>query len=267
MTTSSASPDKTTGRIELADVTLCAVSSSNLHATVAALKASLKGIAFAQALLFTDRDPASLGLDASSEIRVIPIAPLQSSKAYSTFMLEELVDHITTSHCLVVQWDGHVIHTDLWQDSFLAYDYIGASWPQFDDGYDVGNGGFSLRSRRLMEACRHPDFVAHHPEDLAIGRTNRALLESKGLQFAPKALADQFSAERAGDPAKAFGYHGVFLMPKVLGVEIFWQVYKTLSDKATLWVDLRSLSLAVLKGSGGLVRALVLLKDWLWSRQ
>jgi hypothetical protein len=62
-----------------------------------------------------------------------------------------------------------------WRDAFLEYDYIGASWLQFDDG----NGGFSLRTRRLMELCRDPAFVPVHPEDLAIGRTNRAWLESQ----------------------------------------------------------------------------------------
>lgn len=248
-------------RLRLPSVTLCAVSSSNLEATVQALQISLAQIDFADALLFTDRDPASLGLDAASDIRVIPIDPIRSSEAYSRFMLEKLADHIRTDHGLIVQWDGHVIDAARWQDAFLEYDYIGASWPQFDDGHEVGNGGFSLRSRRLMDACGAREFKAHHPEDVAIGRTNRALLESLGLRFAPVEIADQFSAERTGDPALTFGYHGVFLMPQVLGAERFWQTYKKLSDRGTLWVDFGKLLGAVLRGQRGVSRVLALSRD------
>lgn len=253
-------------RLALPSVTLCAVSSSNLRATVLAMETSLAQIEFADALLFTDRSPADLGIDASSPIRIVPISSIRSAESYSRFILSELADHISTDHALIVQWDGHVIDAARWQDTFLDFDYIGASWPQFDDGYDVGNGGFSLRSRRLMEACLRQDFQSHHPEDLAIGRTNRALLEELGLKFAPKELADQFSAERSGDPAKTFGYHGVFLMPETLGTEKFWSVYKALSDRTTLWSDFGILLRAMLKGTGGIARVITLLRDRLEAR-
>lgn len=254
-------------RRRLETVTLCAVSSSNMEATVLAMKASLAQIKFAEALLFTDRDAGSLGLDESSEIRVVPIRPIRSSEAYSHFMLNDLAAHIATDYALIVQWDGHVIDAGRWQDGFLDYDYIGASWPQFDDGHDVGNGGFSLRSRRLMEACRQPGFERHHPEDLAIGRTNRTFLENLGLRFAPAEIANQFSAERASDPARTFGYHGVFLMPQVLGVEGFWAISQNLSDRTTLWIDYRDMIKQVFEGRGGFKRALILAcqrcADWL----
>ena len=48
-------------RLALPSVTLCAVSSSNLRATVLAMETSLAQIEFADALLFTDRSPADLG--------------------------------------------------------------------------------------------------------------------------------------------------------------------------------------------------------------
>lgn len=202
-----------------------------------ALDVSMAQIDFAEVLLFTDREPSTLGLGPTSPIRVIPIAKIQSSEAYSRFMLERLADHIKTSHCLVVQWDGHVIDAQRWQNEFLEYDYIGASWPQFDDGHDVGNGGFSLRSRRLMETCQSAEFDVHHPEDVAICRTNRHLLEDRGLSFAPLALADQFSSERASDPGVTFGYHGAFIMPRVLGMDRFWTIYRQLTDRTTVWND------------------------------
>ena len=60
----------------------------------------------------------------------------------------DLYKHINTDFCLVVQYDGKVSDPDLWNDDFLNYDYIGAAWT---DGY-VGNGGFTLRSKKLYDA-------------------------------------------------------------------------------------------------------------------
>ena len=125
---------------------------------------------------------------------------------------------------------------------------------EFDDGHDVGNGGFSLRSERLMEACRDPGFKGMHPEDVAIGRINRDWLEGRGLRFAPANLADLFSAERAGDLARSFGYHGVFNMPRAIGVEAFWQAYRELDDRGTVRHDFFSILKDVGHGSGGLSR-------------
>lgn len=235
-------------RLHLPQVTLCAVSSSNVAVTVAALEASLAQVDFAEALLFTHGDPADLELGPGSPIRVVTIAPITSSEGYSRFVLEQLVDHVATSHCLIVQWDGHVIDAARWQPEFLDFDYLGASWPQFDDGHDVGNGGFCLRSRRLMDLCRQPPFAGHHPEDVAICRTNRALLDAAGMRFAPAHLADAFAAERAGDPTQSFGYHGVFLMPRVLGAERFWQLYRALDDRGTLWRDMGQLAAGLRAG-------------------
>lgn len=243
-------------RLKLETVTLCAVSSSNIEATVQALKASMAQVEFAQVLLFTHRDVGTGG-----NIRTIGIEEITSSQGYSDFLLNRLVDHVTTDHCLIVQWDGHVIDAGRWREAFLEYDYVGASWPQFSDDRKVGNGGFSLRSRRLMEACRHPDFKTHHPEDVAICRTNAELLQGIGMTFAPVAIADAFSAERAGDPTRSFGYHGVFLMPRVLGVERFWGLYTGLSDRRTVWTDFGALWRSVLRGKGGIGRAIKLAFD------
>lgn len=244
-------------RLELPQVTVCAVTSVNVKATLRALEASLAQVAFAQCLLFTDTDV----LCDNPEIRIVPIGRIGSSAAYSDFLLNRLVDHVETSHCLVVQWDGHVLDARRWKPAFLDYDYIGASWPQFSDGYDVGNGGFSLRSRGLMEACRAPEFHQIHPEDLAIGRTNRRLLETQGMRFAPRDIADSFAAERAGNVQACFGYHGVFNMPKALGVKAFWQIYGELDNWGTVRHDFNSIFRDVCREPGGLERAVRMLKD------
>lgn len=244
-------------RLSLPQVTLCAATSVNLAATIRALEASLEQIDFGDCLLFTDA-PAR---PANSLIRVVPVAHMGSGQAYSEFVMRQLADFIATSHCLVVQWDGHVLNAAQWDPAFLDLDYIGASWPQFDDGHDVGNGGFSLRSQRLLRACQSPVFQPAHPEDVMIGRTHRTLLESQGLRFAARDMADRFSAERAADPDMAFGYHGVWHMPQVLGIEKFWEIYRSLDDRGTVRHDLRTLVARVAKGPGGSGRVLRMLLD------
>ncbi|MEC3948395.1 DUF5672 family protein [Sphingobium sp. HWE2-09] len=239
-------------RLALPQVTLCAVSSVNVAATIVALETSLAQIDVAVCKLFTDQPvkPDHPG------ITVVPIARIASSRAYSDFMLTQMVDHIDTTHCLVTQWDGHVRDATCWRRDFLDYDYIGASWPQFTDGHDVGNGGFSLRSRRLMELCRDPAFRAHHPEDVAIGRINRTWLESRGMRFAPRELADLFSAERAGDVSRSFGYHGAWLMPRAIGVEAFWALYRGLDDQGTIRHDFSAILKQIGRGRGSMGRVL-----------
>lgn len=261
MSSRSLLPPAPKSRLPLPDVTMCAVSSSNLAATVAALRTSMAMADFAEVLLFTHATAQDLGIAMDDGIRLVPIDRISSSASYSDFVLRQIADHIRTSHCLVVQWDGHVIDPSRWRPEFLDYDYVGASWPQFDDGHDVGNGGFSLRSRRLMQACRSDGFEAHHPEDVAICRSNRAMLESKGMRFAPRELADAFAAERASDPSRTFGYHGVFLMPRVLGTERFWDLYEGLDDRGTLWHDTWAIARRLLSGERPISRILRLLRD------
>jgi hypothetical protein len=93
----------------------------------------------------------------------------------------------------VVQHDGYVLNGGAWTDDFLKYDYIGAPWGGVNL---VGNGGFSLRSRRLLEACSRMDGEPH-PEDDFICRRHRKDLENLGMRFAPKELADRFAVEGA----------------------------------------------------------------------
>lgn len=244
-------------RLALPQVTLVSATSVNLDATVSALAKSMAQVDFGAVRLLSDRRPAHLPLGAEW----VPIAPLQSAAAYSDFMLTQLFDHVTTSHALIMQWDGHVIDASRWLPVFLDYDYIGASWPQFSDGYDVGNGGFSLRSRVLLDACRKPGFRPSHPEDLAIGRHNRAYLEALGLRIAPQALADLFSAERGGNTATSFGYHGVWHMPYLLGRNAFWQIYLGLDERSSIRNDFSVILREVIRGPGGAGRAWRLIRD------
>lgn len=223
------------------------------------MKKSLALIDCKRALLFTDAEITEL----PSCIERIEIDSISSLADYSHFVLHRLADWIETSHCLIVQWDGFVLSAENWEPEFLRCDYIGAPWPQFSDGHDVGNGGFSLRSRRLMMACRQPGFLDDgSAEDLVIARHNRHFLaDNFGMIFADRSLASRFSHERDGQDKQTFGFHGVFNLPSVAGLEDFWLLYRLLDHRGTVHTDFWSLIKAVAAGPQGLPRALRMLID------
>jgi hypothetical protein len=196
-----------TSRLTIEDVTLVAVTSVAVDATVNALHASMRQAEFGEVLLLSDRQPPAT---AAGSIRWRPIERLRSRTDYSRFMIRELANHISTSHALCVQWDGFVLNGNAWDASFLDYDYIGAVWPQFADDHNVGNGGFSLRSLRLLRACQVLPFDEKLAEDVFICRVNRDRLEQEGIRFAPEIVARRFSFERTAPAGDEFGFHGAF---------------------------------------------------------
>lgn len=200
-------------RPSLGDITLVAVTSVALEPTVRALRASMRQAHFSRVLLLSDSAP--LG-SIEREVEWRPIDRLASRRDYSRFMLRDLAPHIETSHALCVQWDGFVLDGTRWNPSFLDYDYIGAPWPHFDDEYKVGNGGFSLRSRRLLDACSTLPFENGEAEDIVISRACRPLLEQRGIRFPPESLARQFSYERTRASGREFGFHGAFNLVRYL---------------------------------------------------
>ena len=188
-------------------ITLCCVDCVNQPLAVRALRLSMSALPFAETLLLTS------GFHDLPDLRVERIPPLQSHAEYSHFVAKTLVDHVHTSHVLLVQWDGYVINPSAWTDEFLQYDYIGATWEFQKDAYRVGNGGFSLRSKRLLEALRDPEIVETHPEDVVICRQYRPLLEQRyGIRFAPESVAERFSFESTTPKSVPFGFHALYNM-------------------------------------------------------
>ncbi|MDH2997758.1 hypothetical protein A1D22_08575 [Pasteurellaceae bacterium LFhippo2] len=163
---------------------------------------------------------------------------------YNIFMLYSLGQLIDTDFALVVQNDGWVIDGNNWDNDFFNYDFIGAPYPalvkavnnQFceykrdipywyankdnlpTDHYENQNGGFSLRSKRLLNVMREldlsleikaPDLINTEPaelkwthvghfEDLFLTGVKRKQLEQAGLNIAPRDVALRFSIEHLG---------------------------------------------------------------------
>ena len=146
----------------------------------------------------------------------VQIPKIDSILNYSLFMVKELANYFDSEFVMVAQWDGFIWNPELWEDEFLKYDYIGAPWthdtPMIGDHinpdhFRVGNGGFSIRSKRLQDFLRDdPNIVLHRNEDVAICQLNRAYLEKCGFTFAPYEVAERFSLEN-GPLVKRFGAH------------------------------------------------------------
>ena len=141
-------------------------------------------------------------------VEVVRIEKISSLEGYSHFMLKNLNDFIRTGHVLVIQYDGYVLDPRQWTDNFLDYDYIGARWPG-SGANRIGNGGFSLRSKRLLKALQDARCRPFAPEDAAICIEYRPMLQREyGIRFAPEFLADRFSFEGIPRAAGTFGFHG-----------------------------------------------------------
>ncbi len=127
-------------------------------------------------------------------------ATLQEGREnYSKFMIKELDKYINTAFVLTIHADGYVVNWNAWDYDWLLYDYIGATW-NYKDNKNVGNGGFSLRSKKLIRIlATDKDIEAIHPEDDTICRYYREYLEQGyGIKFAPEHIANKFSIEAYG---------------------------------------------------------------------
>ncbi len=194
-------------RVPLADITLCCVDCRNHELAIAALRRSMAQCAFPRAVLFTNRKFDLPGIE------VVVIPDIDSIAGYSRFMIKSLGDCIESKFVLVVQYDGYVLDGRRWSADFKGYDYVGAPW----SGGGVGNGGFSLRSRRLLQALRDPRIADLVPEDVAICETYRDLLTREyGIRYAPAELAGRFSFETLPPPAPTFGFHGITHMVRIV---------------------------------------------------
>lgn len=150
---------------------------------------------------------------------VIGLGKMGSKKEYNRYILKNLNNHFETSHVLLVQNDGYIVNWEAWDDSWLQYDYIGAPWHWYKDEHKVGNGGFSLRSKKLCYHLQNDPYITpvndinilNYEEDHNICRLNRGYLEKQyGIKFAPIEVADKFSIEAFSVARKEKSYRGQF---------------------------------------------------------
>jgi Protein of unknown function (DUF5672) len=207
-------------KLALPNVTLVMIETLCHALAKLSLEDCLAQAEFGEVLVFADQFN-ELRIPGASHHRV----PNWSSKVgWSEFSWHGVPRCVRTLHALFIQWDSWIIDCGMWRGNFLRYDYIGAPW-WYADGRNVGNGGFSLRSKRLM------DFLRKHRErfpvttsaddDLLCRGYRRALEAEAALHWAPEQVALDFAFERIrpSHQSQHFGFHGTFNWPFVLDAD------------------------------------------------
>lgn len=206
---------------ELNNVTLIAVSSIKIDETIKALNTSSENLSFGCVKLVSHQCPENL----PNNILFEQCPELRSKDDYSYYVIYNLIKHITTDFCLLVQYDGYVLRPHLWNVDFLKWDYIGAPWIISKDAYvtkdgehvRVGNGGFSLRSKKLLSIPSEHNMPyleeqGFYNEDGNLCVYNRRFLQNLGIKYAPLEIAAKFSREKdipENIGIETFGFHGI----------------------------------------------------------
>lgn len=195
--------------IELPQITVLIADTKNHAQAIYAIKKTLEQIKPAKVVFMTDRDFEI------PEVTIVKIPTIKGKEDYSRVMVKESWKYFDTDFCLTIQHDGYCICGEAWKDEFLNYDFTASPWLYPDEDRNVGNGAFSLRSKKLATILGTDDFIEIvSPEDEIIGRLYRRYLEGKyDIKFAPESLAHTFAYELHEPYSKTFGFHSNFHPP------------------------------------------------------
>lgn len=192
---------------------------------------------FHREIVISDKDP---GIPGTIFISCGTPFVANLSLWYSDMCVRHLLRLCDAPFILLWQWDGFVVNPHLWTDEFLNYDYVGA--PLMADYWQrglrwlrsnkrgwtsslregapiVGSGGFSLRSRRFLEAGAamassfgvldgEPEGYSLN-EDFYLCVKKRSEMENAGIRYCPAALASRFSKDEGDSKPlrECFGFH------------------------------------------------------------
>lgn len=175
--------------LKLTNVTLLGLDCVDIERLKIARDICVKDIEFGAVKLLTSIE--------SDDKDVIKVEHVGSIDGYSEFMLKKVNSYVDTEFVLIFQYDGFILSAKNWKDEFLNYDYIGTPWIGYykeKPEHIVGNGGFTLRSKKLLDILANDENIkVGPPEDAAISRDYRDYLESKGIKYAPVEVAGLFA--------------------------------------------------------------------------
>ena len=222
--------------IKLPDVTLISIDTTdNLSGTLKGVYTSMSGINFGAVKIITTKKQIENNYSLVDDGIVLeePVVDIKNYNDYNHYVIHDLHNHVNTSHCLLVQPDGFVLFPEKWNNEWLKYDYIGAPWAYAEDAYidpfgnhhRVGNGGFSLRSKKFLQVPTKvevpwetnnsnfywmPEGVVNYHEDGNVCVHNRHIFIEQGCEYAPVEVAVRFSQETRVsecDGITPFGFH------------------------------------------------------------
>ena len=237
----------TGSKLELPDVTIFTFCWGEEHVrkSLRSMLIGMDQVKFKRAVLITDSSKTDLSLfdqtinehnidvyDMSVDLSSNMSDDDKNRSGFCESFIQQTNKYIIDDFCLNVQHDSTIIDISNWDDRYLEYDYIGAPWPmdivqasdmvagRIDEIPNVvGNGGFSLRTRKFVEESAKLGWQ-HKNEDLNICVFNYETMTEKGVTFAPPELACKFSVEHPTQykyfqrdlllSYSSFGFHGEF---------------------------------------------------------
>jgi len=217
------------------DITVVAIhGNGGIEREIPSLMHNLKCLPGSQGLIVTDKL-------VDTNIRQVELAQGFDYYGFQDFLVYCLFQHIETDYALIVQSDGWCLNPNNWRDEWFDYDFIGGythaawdpsnnnyrmyySWVGLENQYVVQNGGFSLRSKRFLEAPTKYGIVKHIKENAMLNNEDvqlccwmRPAFEKVGMKYAPKEESMLFSFEHLSpilhkdvDLTKVFGQHSRF---------------------------------------------------------
>lgn len=215
------------------DITVVSIHGNNgIEQSIPAFNKTVEALPGCQKLLITNN---KIDIDIPQKL----VYQLMRHEDYSPFVVYCLKEYIETDYCLIVQQDGWALNADNWRDQWFDYDYVGAPaytgveknpvigyvynplFNHYENPHILQNGGFSLRSKKLLEAptkygitIKWDPLIGYNNEDYQLTCVMRPALENVGIKFAPTEIARYFSVEHLDirvhdnmDLTKIFGQH------------------------------------------------------------
>lgn len=194
--------------LHLPSVSLLCFCTENHAAASKAFDFSRRDISYYNHLLFTDK-PEAFNVDGKTHVTVIePLRCKQDGCVIQCTQSFNLLPPIMADFTLGINPDGFPLRPDLWNDEFLAHDFVGS--PMW--GWCVGNNGFCLSSRKYYECIRDLNLPASHeanfPSDQVLNCRHHADMEALGCKYASTDLSNTFAKENTLPVENTFGFHG-----------------------------------------------------------
>lgn len=204
----------------LPNATLLAISSNRVQSNIDALVRCMGLMNFGAVKFLSHVKPDNL----PEGIQFGQCSEMKSIHDYDAVSFLEMGWHVETSHMLLIQDHAQILHPELWDDSWLNYDWVSAPWPprpefisvSTNEMVRVGNGGFRLTSQKMMRLPKMLNLPVVEDrgwtaDDGLFCSYYRKTFLDNGIKYAPVEVAAKFSYENDVEEnlhiTKFFGHH------------------------------------------------------------